>query len=87
MTSLGAHLRLLKNGNLRHVSAKMLGITCDFSFSTMRHVSAHNASRFRVRARGFRFRTGFGAWGLRFRLAGSGITGFRVQGWALGFRV
>ena len=85
MTSLGVHLGLLKNGNLRQVSAKMLGITCDFSFSKMRHVSAHNASRFRVR--GFRFRKGFGAWGLRFRLAGSGITGFRVQGWALRFRV
>ena len=81
MTSLGVHLQLLKNSNLRHVSAKMLGITCDFSFSktrncdTSQHTTPHALG---LRARGFRFRTGFGAWGLRFRLAGSGITRFRV---------
>ena len=43
----------------------MLGITCDLGF----------------RARGFRFGTGFGAWGLRFRLVG--FRDYRVQGLGL----
>ena len=66
--------------------SKNARITCDFSFYTSQHTTPH-ALGLGFRARGFKFRTGFGAWGLRFRLAGSGITGFRVYGRALGFRV
>ena len=66
MTSLGGHLRLVKNVNLCQVSAKMLAITCDFSFSktrncyTSQHITPHVLG-FGFRARGFRFRTGFEA--------------------------
>ena len=83
MTSLGVHLRLLKNPNLRHVSGKILGITYDFSFSktrncdTSQHTTPHALGLW-FRARGFRSGTGFGAWGLRFRLAG--FRDYRVQG-------
>ena len=76
MTSLRVHLRLLKN-------AKMLGITCDFSFSKTRNCNTSQhatplALGLGFRARGFRFGTGFGAWGLRFRLVG--FRDYRVQG-------
>ena len=66
----------------------MLGITCDFPFSKNEIAIRLSTQRLTLlglgfRARGFRFGTGFGAWGLRFRLAG--FRDYRVQG--LGFRV
>ena len=77
MTSLGGHLRLVKNVNLCQVSAKILAIICDFSCSktrncyTSQHITPHVLG-FGFRARGL----GLGQ-GLRLRVYGLGL---RVQG-------
>ena len=85
MTSLGVHLRLLKkkrefvtrlSKNARDHLRLLLLNTHDIAIRLS--TPTPHALGLGFRARGFRFGTGFGAWGLRFRLAG--FRDYRVQG-------